>query len=153
MLRAKNFHVDPGRVVHETIDDETIIIDLDTGIYYSLRGSAPTIWALVMQGCPGTQIVEEMQRRHPGDARKVSDATTELIMRLLEEGLIAYSGRGAHPEGVTEHSPDPPEAFSEPLLEKYDDMEYFLLLDPIHEVEEGGWPSARAAGAPPATAG
>ena len=32
------------QVIHETIDGETIIIDLTTGIYFSLQGTAPAIW-------------------------------------------------------------------------------------------------------------
>jgi hypothetical protein len=38
-------------------------------------------------------------------------------------------------------------SFEPPTLEHYTDMEYFLLLDPIHEVDESGWPHAPAAGA------
>jgi hypothetical protein len=32
-----------------------------------------------------------------------------------------------------------------PVLEKYTDMQELLLLDPIHDVEEAGWPKARPA--------
>ena len=32
--------------------------------------------------------------------------------------------------------------FEEPKLEKYSDMEDLLLLDPIHDVEDEGWPKA-----------
>ena len=31
----------------------------------------------------------------------------------------------------------------EPVLEKYTDMQELLLLDPIHDVEEAGWPKAK----------
>jgi hypothetical protein len=29
-------------------------------------------------------------------------------------------------------------------MEKYEDMRDLLVLDPIHEVDEGGWPTRRA---------
>jgi hypothetical protein len=39
-------------------------------------------------------------------------------------------------------------AFEPPLLEKFDDLQDLILLDPVHEVlEEEGWPHARSAGA------
>jgi hypothetical protein len=30
-----------------------------------------------------------------------------------------------------------------PVLQRYDDLEDLLLLDPIHEVDDAGWPVAR----------
>ena len=34
--------------------------------------------------------------------------------------------------------------YTAPAVQKYDDLEDLLLLDPIHEVDEAGWPVARA---------
>jgi hypothetical protein len=31
-------------------------------------------------------------------------------------------------------------SFNPPLLNKYSDMQELLLLDPIHDVDEAGWP-------------
>jgi hypothetical protein len=33
--------------------------------------------------------------------------------------------------------------FSRPILTKYTDMKELLLLDPIHEVDETGWPNPK----------
>jgi hypothetical protein len=30
--------------------------------------------------------------------------------------------------------------FAEPVIEEFDDMQGLLLLDPIHDVSEEGWP-------------
>ena len=35
--------------------------------------------------------------------------------------------------------------FVPPTLEKYTDMQDLVLLDPVHEVDERGWPHAQAA--------
>jgi hypothetical protein len=32
------------------------------------------------------------------------------------------------------------ESYLQPSFEKYSDMQEMLLLDPIHEVSEAGWP-------------
>ena len=34
-------------------------------------------------------------------------------------------------------------SFEAPILHKYTDMQDLLLLDPIHEVDEAGWPSVK----------
>ena len=34
-----------------------------------------------------------------------------------------------------------PMAFEKPVIEKFSDMQEMLLLDPIHEVSEMGWPN------------
>jgi hypothetical protein len=31
-------------------------------------------------------------------------------------------------------------SWAEPVLDKYTDMQELLLLDPIHEVDDAGWP-------------
>ncbi len=33
--------------------------------------------------------------------------------------------------------------YAPPALETYTDMQELLLLDPIHDVDETGWPAAR----------
>jgi hypothetical protein len=41
-------------------------------------------------------------------------------------------------------------SFTHPQLQKYTDMQELLLLDPIHEVEESGWPATACGSASPA---
>ena len=43
------------------------------------------------------------------------------------------------PGGPPASKPD----FQEPALQKYTDMEDLLLLDPIHEVDDTGWPNPK----------
>jgi coenzyme PQQ synthesis protein D (PqqD) len=146
MLRARQFRVDPSRIVHETIDGETILIDLETGTYYSLRGCGSEIWALLVAGWIETDVIREMQRRFDVDAEAVRAAVAELIAQLKAEGILDPDTADRDSEdpddmpgnGSAERTPRRP--FEAPVLERYTDMQYFLLLDPIHEVQEGGWP-------------
>jgi Coenzyme PQQ synthesis protein D (PqqD) len=134
------FAVDPRRVVHETIDGETILIALETGVYYSLSGSGPEIWDLVVAGWPAGEIVAEMERRHAAEPG-ARDATGDLLAELVSEKLVAE----AAPNG-DDRAPAAPAhgEFSTPVLKKYTDMEFFLQLDPIHEVDAAGWPHERS---------
>jgi hypothetical protein len=151
MLRGRHFKVDPGRVVHETIDGETIVIDLETGTYYSLRGSAPEVWALLVAGWSEQKVIAELQRRYADESETVPVATSALIDQLHEEGLLEECERNGQPLPKLPEAARPGEAFAAPVLERFTDMEYFLMLDPIHEVAGSGWPHVSAAD-PPQTA-
>ena len=50
MAGSRRFRVDSRRVVHETIDGETILIDLQSGNYYSLGGCGSSVWDLLTRG-------------------------------------------------------------------------------------------------------
>lgn len=70
---------------------------------------------------------------------------TALVEELVTEGLLVTGEAAA----VAPESPPaapvgerPP--FVRPILQKYTDMADLLLLDPIHEVDEQGWPHPRA---------
>jgi hypothetical protein len=136
--------VNPRRVVHETIDGETILIHLETGAYYSLEGSGAEIWNLLVAGWTEDELCDEVARRYPGDAEAISAAREFTAEVLREELLEPATGDGDAPAGPAPQAV-PDVAFATPALKKYTDMEYFLLLDPIHEVEEAGWPHERPA--------
>jgi hypothetical protein len=140
------YTIDPLKVVHETVDGETILIHLQTGCYYSLTGSGAEIWTLMLAARPTDEIADELARRHGVDAAEVRSAVEELVLALAHEDLLVPNGVGPH----APPSPAPPvwqgSAWAEPKLEKYDDMQDFLLVDPIHEVDEGGWPNLKATG-------
>jgi len=78
----------------------------------------------------------------------VDDAVRDFTARLLEEGLIvpAPADNPGSPLPVPERSSV---GFSTPTMSVYTDMEDLLLLDPIHDVDETGWP-VRADAADPA---
>ena len=57
--RFKTAH---SRIIHQYHVAETLIIDLDSGHYYCLEGSAPAIWEYAVTGTPGEQIVCEIDK-------------------------------------------------------------------------------------------
>ena len=146
MPLAKHFSVDPERVVHETIDGETIIIQLETGTYYSLAGSGAEIWAMVAAGSSTDDVTADLARRYEESPQTLEDAVLELIRELRREELLLddpdRGTPGASPNGAAANaSAGGRVPFDPPALQKYTDMQYFLLLDPIHEVDRIGWPN------------
>jgi hypothetical protein len=130
-------------VVHDTVDGETILIHLETGNYYSLTGAAAEVWGLVAVSRSEQEIVRELADRHGRPAEEVDNAVSELLSRLTEEELLDPSENGA----ATTNGDSPPawqaESWAPPKLEKFEDLQNFLLVDPVHEVEQAGWPRVR----------
>jgi hypothetical protein len=133
----EQFKLDHERVVHETIDGETILVQLETGNYYSLRGTADETWKLLESGLSiDGAVAEDVDRSLiDGGVRALAD---ELVRERLLEPYVPGDGAAA-PSGSFALDPPAP-TFAAPTLEKYTDMQGFLLLDPIHESDSTGWP-------------
>ena len=132
--------IDARRVVHETIDGEVIVIQLETGFYYSLDGVGAEVWTRLVQGLAPEVIASEIAAAHGVSA---DAAVFGLLHDLHTEQLIVNEGGASllAEEALTGDSAGLPK----PLLQKYTDMEDFMLVDPVHDVDESGWPN-RAAG-------
>lgn len=135
------FSVKKPDVVHETIDGETVIVNLENGIYYSLRNSGVDIWNLLETGANLDELGEAMISRFDGSPDEIRRAITELLVALQQEGLVKVSSAKLGDGQTDPVQPKSEKAkFEVPVLEKYSDMQELLLLDPIHEVDEEGWP-------------
>lgn len=121
-------------IIYEVLDDEVIIANLDSGVYYSIRGSGVAIWQLLIGGHSLSSIQSLFTKRY-GSVPSFSS----FVERLLEENLLTAK---------EDSLPVPPSFswpadFSPPILERYDEMKNLLMLDPIHEVDEQGWPRGK----------
>jgi hypothetical protein len=126
--------------MHETIDGETIVIHLATGTYYSLRGSGSVIWNAIASGTTRDLIVAGLEGAYEAPPGEIATATDAFLSELEAEQLIA-SGNGSEPVGEPIVSAQMRSAFEEPQLAKYEDLQDIILLDPVHMVDEQGWPN------------
>ncbi len=135
------FNIKRPDVIHETIDGETVIVNLENGVYYSLRNSGVDIWNLIETGANFEDLTNMMIDRYDGSPEDIKKAVSELLIVLQQEGLAQVSSTkrtvSQTPQALREGGK---QKFEPPLLEKYSDMQELLLLDPIHEVDEEGWP-------------
>jgi Coenzyme PQQ synthesis protein D (PqqD) len=146
--------VNVAQVVHETIDGETILIHLGSGAYYSLAGCGAEVWELLAAGAGVEEVVSSTQTRYDADPEQVAQPVRALIDQLLAEELILESSSTVSSqvqsggETTTTSSPVGEEKhesarapFVAPVLHKYTDMQQFMLVDPLHDVEQDvGWP-------------
>jgi hypothetical protein len=138
---SRYYRVNRPKVIFEAFEDETVLINLDSGNYYSFSGSGALIWDRIDSGESIGSVIEYLQERFAdgGIALSVEDFVRELV----EENLIVKSSNRAA-KNVMQGRAEIPMlvGFERPVLRKYSDMQDLLLLDPIHEVDETGWPHA-----------
>ncbi len=136
------FTTNSRRVIHEEVDGEVIVIQLEDGNYYSLTGIGAEAWPLLVAGRSPAEAAAALTSDTESAAQQLRELTSELVAEHLLEPLPA----GDEPAAAAPASPDPPKpAFQPPRLEKFSDMQDYLLIDPIHEVDEPGWPAKRDA--------
>jgi Coenzyme PQQ synthesis protein D (PqqD) len=149
MFPNSRFRVNSPRVVHETIDGEVVMINLDTGCYYSLDNVGAAIWNRLDSGASLGEMVAWLASSYPSDRQEVEAAVEQLVTELQSEELIRgldgqAAGRdGARHDGARGEPAVAPAVFETPVLHKHTDMQDLLLLDPIHEVDETGWPTVK----------
>jgi hypothetical protein len=140
---GQGFRVDPRRVVHETIDGEVILIHLETGNYYSLNGGGAEIWELLGRHASASDVARELAHRHGEAQEALAPAVNGLLGELAAEGLIDVTEPAPGEESAGDGLDGPAGGFPRPVLTRYTDMQDFLLVDPIHEVADSGWPNRR----------
>jgi len=144
MTDNTRFRVNTPDVTHETIDGEAVIINLVTGNYYSLQHEGAHMWHLLQNRTPLAVVVDELVCGYNADKNEVERGVLQLVTELQQEQLIV---RITDNENVAatpvEHRPwnvNDRRSFQTPTLQKFTDMQELLILDPIHEVDEAGWP-------------
>jgi hypothetical protein len=138
--RDSAFVLQPQDVVLESFADETVAVHLGTGRYFSIDLIGAEVIDLLGTGSQLGAIVDHLAARYRTDPTVVEDAVVPFVGRLLDEGLL----RPAPDPSSNGALPDPAPvsvAFSPPTVSVYSDMEDLLLLDPIHDVDETGWPT------------
>jgi Coenzyme PQQ synthesis protein D (PqqD) len=149
MTLSAGFRISSPKVVHEVFDDEVVIINLDTGTYYSVEGVAAEIWTRI-DGTAVTEILDDLTARYSGAGeQEIAPAVMRFLDELRSEGLIVPAETGREKAAAESHPIRPAPAgggqFQAPVLRKFDDMQELLLLDPIHDFDDAGWPVTKPA--------
>jgi hypothetical protein len=143
------FQLNGAKIVHEKFDDETVIVNLETGRYYNMLNIGSAIWALAMDGLSQSAIAAAVAGRYPSDAERIAVDVAALLNDLKAEGLIVAQPAPGEEKAAASSVLDGmalPALYFAPHLQKYVDMEDMLALDPIHDVDDIGWPVQKSVG-------
>jgi len=118
-------------VVSDQFDGEVVVVNLESGAYYSLRDTAQEIWSLFENKISRSDVIKSFSNLTEDEKLKIEN----YLDFLLSEGLIV------------ENETKVRDNFSSSLtyvgltISKFDDMADLIMIDPIHEVDKDkGWP-------------
>jgi hypothetical protein len=138
---------EPGVICEMFPDGESVIVNLETGIYYSTIGVGSFVWSLLPGHPDESAIVSSIARRYSTSPAEIAPGVRVFIQELEREGLIVRAAdegdRSSRPDAPSGGKPDDALRYEAPVLNKYSDMKDLLVLDPIHEVDTSGWPARR----------
>jgi hypothetical protein len=140
------FRINSPSVVYEKFDDEFVLINLDSGNYYSFEMVGSDIWDFIQNGFSETEIIYNISQLYAGSHSAIENAVRIFLSELQKEGLIvpdqiqaAEMSKNSH-NHITIGSETQKINFESPVLSKFTNMQEFLLVDPIHEIDYTDWP-------------
>ena len=144
------YRVNSPHVISETVGGETIIVNLASGHYFSLQGTAVEVWQGLERGESSETIALGLEHRYEAGDGEIEAAVEKLLVDFAGAELIVEDadGNGNHSGGGSGAPPaqDVGERvpFVAPGFATFTDMQDIILLDPVHEVDTRGWPHASA---------
>jgi hypothetical protein len=138
-----HYQVNNQHVAHEIIENEVVIIHLDNGNYFNLEGVGTDIWNGIVANMSKTDIINSLLNSYEGEEELITESVNNFINQLESEELIIPSDEIEKINQVTReyNETNQKNIFTPPVLQKYEDMQDLLLLDPLHDVNETtGWP-------------
>ncbi len=117
-------------ISHNRFDDEIIAVNLATGCYFSLHGTAAELWNLLEIG-PAT--AESLTVAFSGAPECAAREIGTFLVSLHDKGLLTKCVDA--PVQVASAR-----TFSTPAVEEFDELRELLLADIVHDTDEAGWP-------------
>jgi len=143
MSYSQVFRINSPTIIHEVIEGEAVIINMEKGHYYSIDHTGAGIWELVDKRASADEIIQSITQCYAGDPKSIQNSVIDFLAELQRENLIVPTSKETDDQTHSGNVITPNERlpFTPPELHKYIDMQDLLLLDPIHEVDESGWPN------------
>ena len=145
---AKNFKINPD-VVHDEIDGEVILLNIEKGVYYQLKNEAVQVWSeIARQKSSSTfSLAAALAKNGEYSLDDILKSISPFVDQLHAEEIILEAKRTKAQDKSMPLSQDsgkePQNKYATPVLLKYTDMQSILLLDPIHDTDEEGWPNKK----------
>lgn len=136
-----NIRLNTPDVIHESFDNESVIVNLRIGIYFSLNEAGLPLWEEIGKGTTDERLVALWRAKQETDEAGARAVVGAFLKELQDEQLIVSDEPGA----LSAPAGDPPAGIVRPTLQKYTDLQDLLMLDPIHDVDERGWPHSKPA--------
>jgi len=129
-VEAVTLQVNEPNITAKVMDGEAIIIDLSTGVYYSLDGVGGLVWSGIEAGQSSEAILQSIVDAHDVALDQAEQDLALLLEDLKSAGLVVpANGTGAVAPAAS-GSPGVRTPYQPPRLNRYEDMAELFALDP-----------------------
>ena len=137
MHEQPRFGINYPNVVAESFDEEWVIVNLETGTYFSLDGSAAALWPHAIAGLTLEEFVATAGQIYPTAGPALRQDIEGFHEQLREHSLV----RPIDAEPITDVQVSVSATdYAGPRMGVHADLQDILLLDPVHDVDAAGWP-------------
>ncbi len=146
MESQKSYQINRANVVYEIFENEVVIINLDNGNYYSYDGIGTEIWNQLTQEITIDRISQSLSDIYPSiHLDDLKTIINKSITDLDRENLLISSETKNNQEIIESFKSNQDNRGNNnnikmPTLQRFTDMQDFLLVDPIHEIDYEKWP-------------
>ena len=120
-------------VAAKVLDGEAIIINLSTGMYYSLDAAGGLAWDTLGAGATVGEIVDAIIATYEVERDRAEADVRRLVTELQRAGLVRLGPDAPGARPAPARTPATARgAYAPPQLQAYDDMAELLALDPPH---------------------
>jgi hypothetical protein len=143
--KQKCYQPNLSDIVYENFGDEVVIINLKSGIYFSLTDTALVIWNFIVKKICMDELIRYLSGKYNEDQVNMENKIRPFITGLEKDFLIVPVDRDSTKRNVdmlgkSSLNSSEKESFTTPVLKRFTDQQELLLLDPIHDVSDLGWP-------------
>jgi hypothetical protein len=118
-----------AEIAAKVMDGEAVMINLTTGIYYSMDKAGGFLWSLIEAGHSVGEMADAVAARYAVDAERARADVERLVEELLAEQIVAVDATRTGAGAVADTGP-PAAAYEAPALQIYRDIGDLLALDP-----------------------
>ena len=124
----------------ERLNAEVIAIHMASGFYFSMENAAAHAWAGIEEGCEFRDLAARLLAAYEVAPDRIESDLSAFLDHLLREELVIEK---IPEKRATLGAPTQRLPYKEIKLEKFTDLEFLLKVDPVHDVQEEGWPHAK----------
>jgi hypothetical protein len=140
------YQLSAGDIASEVIRGDAVVLNLASGVYYSLTGAGAMAWALLERGHTPNEAAAAVAEHFGIPPDRAESDIAVLLGRLREESLLKEADGETVPRPLPEDAAPPQGTpYATPELERFDDMGDLLAVDPpMPGLTETPWEAPQA---------
>lgn len=147
MTENLRYNIYDNNIISDVFGEEVVLVNLESGVYYSLKYSAAQIWIRLINQYSPTEILTDLIQIYQVDENDLMSDINLFFTQLLEDKIIKIASE-TEKKSIEFNSKGILVNYTSPVVEAFSDMQEILLLDPVHDVDKAGWPISKNSDTP-----